>query len=76
MLICLFVDLFITVVRGNLFGAIIQERIFAGLIKYSSLMPLETFAAPAALLSLYFLLQAQKKVPKKRAATAKRPHLP
>jgi hypothetical protein len=35
-------------------------------------MSLETFAASAAFLSLYFLLHAQKKVPKKRAATAKR----
>ena len=57
------------VVRGNLFGAIIQGRIFSGLIKYSILITLETFTAPAAFLSLYFLLHAQKKVPKKRAAT-------
>ena len=37
-------------------------------------MAIETFAASAAFFSLYFLLHAQKKVPKKRAATAKRPH--
>ena len=36
------------------------------------LMAIDTFAASAALPSMYFLLLPQKKVPKKRGATSKR----
>jgi hypothetical protein len=41
---------------------------------FTILRLIETFWASAAYPSTYFLLHAQKKVPKKRAATAKRPH--
>ena len=58
---------------GKPLGDCAKEAVFC-VNKYSMLMAIETFSASAAFLSLYFLLHAQKKVPKKRAATAKRPH--
>jgi hypothetical protein len=42
--------------------------------KERSFRKVEAFTTRAAFPSMYFLLLAQKKVPKKKAATAKRPH--